>query len=79
MPGAVQTTILCDGLNHEHLQGEGVTKLLQQLGSRYLMGQICQSGEIAEAIYLLADGWWAFTTPQNLVVDDRATARLSKE
>jgi NAD(P)-dependent dehydrogenase (short-subunit alcohol dehydrogenase family) len=80
LPGAVETTMLYAGLSRGHLQGEGVAELVEQLGSKHVMGRVGQPGEIAEAIYFLADGGRsAFMTGQSLVVDGGATARLSTE
>ena len=80
LPGAVETTMLYAGLSRGHLQGEGVAELVEQLGSKHVMGRVGQPGEIAEAIYFLADGGRsAFMTGQSLVVDGGAIARLSTE
>jgi NAD(P)-dependent dehydrogenase (short-subunit alcohol dehydrogenase family) len=80
LPGAVETTMLYAGLGRGHLQGEEVAELVEQLGSKHVMGRVGQPGEIAEAIYFLADGRRSgFMTGQSLVVDGGAIARLSTE
>ncbi|EAW35606.1 SDR family NAD(P)-dependent oxidoreductase [Lyngbya sp. PCC 8106] len=80
LPGAVETPMLYAGLSRGHLQGEGVAELVEQLGSKHVIGRVGQPGEIAEAIYFLADGGRSgFMTGQSLVVDGGATARLSTE
>lgn len=80
LPGAVETTMLYAGLSRGHLQGEGVAELVDQLGSKHVLGRVGQPGEIAEAIYFLADGGRSsFMTGQSLVVDGGAIAKLSTE
>jgi len=80
LPGAVETPMLYAGLNRGHLNGEGVAELVEQLGSKHVIGRVGQPQEIAEAIYFLADGRRSsFMTGQSLVVDGGATIRLSTE
>jgi len=80
LPGAVDTPMLHAGLNRWHVHGRNPLELVEQLKSRHVMGRIGQAGEIAQAIYFLADDdRSSFMTGQALVVDGGATARLSTE
>ncbi|NET41046.1 SDR family NAD(P)-dependent oxidoreductase [Okeania sp. SIO2B3] len=80
LPGAVDTPMLQTGLTRGHLAGENLSELVEQLGSKHVIGRIGLPVEIAEAIYFLADGdRSSFMTGQSLVVDGGATARLSTE
>ncbi|WP_313654567.1 SDR family NAD(P)-dependent oxidoreductase [Planktothrix agardhii] len=80
LPGAVDTPMLHSGLSRGHLQGDNIVDLVEQLGSKHVMGRVGQSEEIAEAIYFLADNSnSSFMTGQSLIVDGGATARLSTE
>jgi glucose 1-dehydrogenase len=55
LPGAVDTPMLHSGLSRGHLQGYNVLDLVEQLGSKHVMGRVGQPHEIASAIYFLAD------------------------
>jgi len=80
LPGSVDTSMLHSGLTRGHLQGTDVQELMQDLGSRTVMGRVGQPEEIAQAILFLADDRRSsFMTGQALVVDGGATARLSTE
>ena len=80
LPGAVDTPMLHSGLSRGHLQGDNMVDLVQQLGSKHVIGRVGQPQEIAEAIYFMADhSRSSFTTGQALVVDGGATCRLSTE
>lgn len=80
LPGAVDTPMLREGLQRGHLQGQNLQDLIEQLGSRHLMGRIGQPPEISEAIYFLIDNARSsFLTGQALVVDGGAIACLSTE
>jgi NAD(P)-dependent dehydrogenase (short-subunit alcohol dehydrogenase family) len=80
LPGAVDTPMLRDGLMRGHLQGANAAELVNDLGSKHVIGRVGQPSEIAEAIYFLADDdRSSFMTGQTLIVDGGATARLSTE
>ncbi|MFM6397291.1 MAG: SDR family NAD(P)-dependent oxidoreductase, partial [Planktothrix sp.] len=80
LPGAVDTPMLHSGLSRGHLRGDNVLDLMEQLGSKHVIGRVGQPQEIAEAIYFLADNnRSSFMTGQGLVVDGGATCRLSTE
>jgi NAD(P)-dependent dehydrogenase (short-subunit alcohol dehydrogenase family) len=80
LPGAVDTPMLHSGLSRGHLRGDNVAELVEELGSKHVIGRVGQPGEIAEAIYFLADGGRSsFMTGQSLIVDGGATTRLSTE
>lgn len=80
LPGAVDTSMLRDGLGREHVSGGSIEERLTELAGKTVMGRIGQPAEIAEAILFLADeDRSSFMTGQILTVDGGATARLSTE
>ncbi|MBN1537147.1 MAG: SDR family oxidoreductase [Anaerolineales bacterium] len=80
LPGAVDTPMLRAGLNRGHLSGGDILERLDNLAKKTVNGRIGKPGEIAHAIYFLADeAQSSFMTGQALVVDGGATARLSTE
>ena len=80
LPGAVDTPMLRAGLNRGHLSGDDILQRLDNLARKTVNGRIGQPGEIAQAIYFLADDTQSsFMTGQALVMDGGATARLSTE
>lgn len=80
LPGAVDTPMLRNGLGRGHLGGASITERLDNLARKTVNGRIGTPGEIAHAIYFLADNTQSsFMTGQALVVDGGATARLSTE
>lgn len=80
LPGAVDTPMLHSGLSRGHLQGDHMLELVEQLGSKHVIGRVGQPHEIAQAVYFLADhSRSSFMTGQALVVDGGATCRLSTE
>ena len=81
LPGAVDTPMLHSGLSRGHLWGDNIVDLVEQLGSKHVIGRVGQPQEIAQAIYFLADqSRSSFMTGQEgLVVDGGATCRLSTE
>ena len=70
LPGAVDTTMLADGLSRS-----GLT--VEELGAKHPLGRVGSPEEIAEAVVFLANS--RFTTGAALTVDGGATARLSTE
>lgn len=80
LPGAVDTTMLREGLGRGHLVGIGIQERLEQLGKKHLLGRIGRPEEIAEGILFLADEKRSsFITGQTLVIDGGALAKLSTE
>jgi glucose 1-dehydrogenase len=80
LPGAVDTPMLRAGLNRGHLAGVDIHARLDNLASKTVNGRIGQPGEIAHAIYFLADNTKSsYITGQALIVDGGAMARLSTE
>lgn len=80
LPGAVDTPMLRDSMNREHMSGPSVNERLDNLARKTVNGRIGTADEIAHAIYFLADNKASsFMTGQALVVDGGATARLSTE
>lgn len=80
LPGAVDTTMLREGMNRGHVGQGSIQQRLENLASNTVSGKIGQPEEIAQAIYFLADhAQSSFMTGQTLVVDGGATAKLSTE
>lgn len=80
LPGAVDTPMLRAGLDRGHVGGEDIHARLDNLARKTVNGRIGQPGEIARAIYFLADdSQSSFITGQAMIVDGGATARLSTE
>jgi len=80
LPGAIDTTMLTEGLGRGHLDGSTLNERMAALASRTPLGRIGKPEEIAQAILFLADyERSSFMTGQVLVVDGGATARLSTE
>ena len=73
LPGAVDTSMLREGLKRGNQQVEA-------LGKQHALERVGQPKDIAEAIYFLSEGDRAsFITGHSLVVDGGATIRLSTE
>lgn len=80
LPGAVDTPMLRAGLGRGHVGQGDVQQRLDNLARRTVNGRVGTPGEIAHAIYFLADNEQSsFMTGQALVIDGGATARLSTE
>lgn len=80
LPGAVDTQMLRDGLNRNHVAGGTIQTRMQQLADKTVMKRIGTPEEIARSILFLADNdQSAFMTGQPLIIDGGATARLSTE
>jgi glucose 1-dehydrogenase len=80
LPGAVDTPMLRAGLYRNHVQGSDIQTRLDNLARKTVNGRIGTPGEIAHAIYFLADDTQSsFMTGQAMIVDGGATARLSTE
>jgi glucose 1-dehydrogenase len=80
LPGAVDTPMLRAGLNRGHVSGADIQTRLDNLARKTVNGRVGQPGEIAHAIYFLADEVQSsFMTGQAMIVDGGATARLSTE
>jgi NAD(P)-dependent dehydrogenase (short-subunit alcohol dehydrogenase family) len=80
LPGAVDTPMLRAGLNRGHVSGGDIQTRLDNLARKTVNGRVGQPGEIAHAIYFLADEVQSsFMTGQAMIVDGGATARLSTE
>lgn len=80
LPGAVDTPMLRAGLKRDHVRGKDIQTRLDNLARKTVNGRIGTPGEIAHAIYFLADDEQSsFMTGQAMIVDGGATARLSTE
>lgn len=80
LPGAVDTGMLRSGLSRDHAGAGTPEERLENLARKTVSGKIGEPGEIARAIYFLADhDESSFITGQPLVIDGGATARLSTE
>jgi NAD(P)-dependent dehydrogenase (short-subunit alcohol dehydrogenase family) len=73
LPGAIETPMLAAGLKRSK-------STLKALASRHPLGRVGTPGDIAQAVFFLADRYRSgFITGQTLTVDGGATARLSTE
>lgn len=82
LPGAIDTPMLRSGLKRGHLttSNSNDCDLINELGSRHIIGRIGTPKEVANAILFLSDkNKSSFITGQTLVVDGGAVARLSTE
>jgi NAD(P)-dependent dehydrogenase (short-subunit alcohol dehydrogenase family) len=80
LPGAVDTSMLRDGLNRDHAGSGTAEERLENLARNTVSGKIGKPEEIAQTILFLADPEKSsFITGQPLVIDGGATARLSTE
>jgi NAD(P)-dependent dehydrogenase (short-subunit alcohol dehydrogenase family) len=80
LPGAVDTPMLHAGLTRGHAGEGSLTRRLENLADKTVIGRVGTPVEIAHAIYFLADSSQSsFMTGQALVIDGGATARLSTE
>lgn len=80
LPGAVDTPMLHASLDRGHFEGVDRSNLLQQLGTRHVLGRVGRPEEIGHAILFLADSnKSSFITGQSLVADGGAIAKLSTE
>jgi NAD(P)-dependent dehydrogenase (short-subunit alcohol dehydrogenase family) len=80
LPGAVDTPMLRAGLGRGHVGQGDMQERLDNLARRTVNGRVGTPGEIAHAIYFLADNEQSsFMTGQAMIVDGGATARLSTE
>jgi len=80
LPGAVDTPMLRAGLQRGHVAGSTIEDRLNDLARKTVNGRVGKPGELASAIYFLADSAQSsFMTGQAMVVDGGATCRLSTE
>ena len=80
LPGAVDTPMLRAGLTRDHAGEGNLSRRLENLADKTVIGRIGTPDEIAQAIYFLADSdQSSFMTGQALIIDGGATARLSTE
>jgi len=80
LPGAVDTPMLRASMERDLYGDFSVQQRLDNLAGKTVNGRIGTPGEIAHAIFFLADSTQSsFMTGQALVVDGGATARLSTE
>jgi NAD(P)-dependent dehydrogenase (short-subunit alcohol dehydrogenase family) len=80
LPGAVDTSMLRDGLSRDHAGTGTLEERLDNLARKTVSGKIGLPEEISRTIYFLADqDESSFITGQPLVIDGGATARLSTE
>jgi NAD(P)-dependent dehydrogenase (short-subunit alcohol dehydrogenase family) len=80
LPGAVDTEMLRDGLDREHVGDGSISDRIRALGSRHVIGRVGKPEEIADTILFLADNdKSSFVTGEALTVDGGATTKLSTE
>ena len=80
LPGAVDTPMLIDSMSRGQFGMDSVEQRLDNLANKTVIGRVGKPGEIASAIFFLADETQSsFMTGQALIVDGGATTRLSTE
>lgn len=80
LPGAVDTDMLRNGLQRDHVEGGSIQEKMRSLGNRHVIGRVGRPEEVGEAILFLADDdRSSFVTGHALTADGGATARLSTE
>jgi NAD(P)-dependent dehydrogenase (short-subunit alcohol dehydrogenase family) len=81
-PGAIDTDMLRDGLRRGHVGDASLTddQLIDNLGSKHLMGKVGQPNHISNMVLFLANNSKSeYTTGANFVIDGGATIKLSTE
>lgn len=80
LPGAVDTPMLRAGLGRGHVGDGDMSMRLDNLARKTVNGRVGSPGEIARAVFFLADDTQSsFMTGQALIVDGGATSKLSTE
>ena len=82
MPGAIETSMLRDGLSRSSSQARDSKRKSPQeiLAEQHPLKRVGRTDEVAQAILFLADsGRSSLITGQSLIVDGGACARLSTE
>lgn len=80
LPGAVDTAMLRQGLERDHVEPGPIEGKPAQLAAKHPLGRIGAPEDMARAVLFLADASLSgFMTGQTLVVDGGALARLSTE
>jgi len=80
LPGAIDTSMLHEGLNRNKNQGCDNSDRLKDLAKKTVLKRIGRPDEVAQSILFLADEFRSsFITGQTLIVDGGATAKLSTE
>ena len=81
LPGAVNTSMLRDGLMRDNFgNNTTITDRLENLGRQHCIGRVGEPNEIAELILFLADSSRSsYIVGQSIVIDGGATIKLSTE
>lgn len=80
LPGAVNTSMLVDGLGRGHLNPGSLENKLEDLSAKHPLKRIGEPEEIANVVFFLSDkSRSGFITGQSIIADGGALARLSTE
>ena len=80
LPGAVDTAMLQDGLDRNHVSSGSLDTKLAEMASRHVLLRLGRPEDMAKAILFLADEKQSgFMTGQSLVLDGGCLCKLSTE
>lgn len=76
-PGAIETSMLIDGLKRGHVGDGNINELLNNLANKHLLGKIGKPSEIADLVITILNN--NFINGSNFIIDGGASIKLSTE
>jgi CMP-N-acetylneuraminic acid synthetase/NAD(P)-dependent dehydrogenase (short-subunit alcohol dehydrogenase family) len=76
-PGAIETSMLIDGLKRGHVGEGNITELLNNLANKHLLGKIGNPSEVADLVISILNN--EFINGSNFIIDGGASIKLSTE